>query len=86
MNEAARISAELTLKALSCLQESISGEEDKEKILELLMNKDSRGMMKEAQDRAHGTPRQTVDSNHGLSDPLADLLSAVASSGKRIGS
>lgn len=67
MNEAAKIAANLTLKALSSLQERISqGEKLSEADLALLLSADTRGMIKEAQDRAHGTPRQAVD--HTSSD------------------
>lgn len=65
MNEAARIASELTLKALSCLQDKVSGEGDEaldaNQILSMLLNKDTRGMIAEAQNRAHGTPKQSVD-------------------------
>lgn len=61
MNEAARIAAELTLKALSSLQERVNkGETLSNDDLGLLLSADVRGWVKEAQDRAHGTPRATV--------------------------
>jgi len=62
MNEAARIASELTLKALSSLQEKMnSGEKVSEDDLLMLLSADTRGMIKEAQDRAHGTPKQALE-------------------------
>lgn len=67
MNEAARIAASLTLKALSSLQDKLNaGEVLSDADLSLLLSADTRGMIKEAQDRAHGTPKQAVD--HTSSD------------------
>lgn len=63
--EAARIAAELKLKALSCLQESIEPEEGEEidlnQVLAKLMNADALRMFKEVEDRAYGTPKQTSE-------------------------
>lgn len=67
MNEAARIASELTLKALSSLQDRMNkGETITDDDLLILLSADTRGMIKEAQDRAHGTPKQAVD--HTSSD------------------
>lgn len=61
MHKSAVIASELTLKALSSLQESVeSGEDVSPEMLALLLSADTRGMIKEAQDRAHGTPAATV--------------------------
>ena len=62
MNEAAKIAAKLTLKALSSLQDRLDeGEKLSTDDLAFLFSADARGMIKEAQDRAHGTARQSVD-------------------------
>jgi len=61
MNEAARIASELTLKALSSLQERIGEAEAAQEIAALLLDKEVRGMIIEAQNRAHGTPKQAMD-------------------------
>lgn len=67
LSEAAKIASELTLKALSSLQEKVnSGETLTEDDLALLLCADTRGMIKEAQDRAHGTPSQDI--NHRSDD------------------
>lgn len=71
MNEAARIASELTLKALSCLQEKINEDEKlSDDDLALLFNADTRGMIKEAQDRAHGTPVKAVEHSTDPDKPM----------------
>ena len=62
--EAARISAELRLKVLSTLQERINKSEDgalSDGDLGLLLNQHSLKLFKDSEDRAHGTPKQSVD-------------------------
>jgi hypothetical protein len=58
MNEAAKISANLRLAALSCLQEKVDAGED---LLEYL-DSNILNLFKQSEDRAHGTPKQYVDS------------------------
>ena len=60
-HEAAKIAAKLKLDALSCLQELVAKETNSENIIALLMNGDALRMFKEVEDRAHGTPKQSVD-------------------------
>ena len=67
LNEAAKIASALTLKALSSLQEKVDrGGKLTDDDLALLLCADTRGMIKEAQDRAHGTPSQDI--NHRSDD------------------
>tara|TARA_R110000823_G_scaffold126509_1_gene253676 strand:- start:1186 stop:1521 length:336 start_codon:yes stop_codon:yes gene_type:complete len=58
MNEAAKISANLRLAALSCLQGKVDAGED---LLEYL-DANILNLFKQSEDRAHGTPKQYVDS------------------------
>ena len=58
MNEAAKISANLRLTALSCLQGKVDSGED---LLEYL-DANILNLFKQSEDRAHGTPKQYVDS------------------------
>jgi len=75
MNEAARIASELTLKALSSLQERINlGEPIKDDDLLLLLSADTRGMIAEAQNRAHGTPRQSVTHGNDPDNPMPQTV------------
>ena len=85
MNKAAKIASALTLRALSSLQERVKGNRrltDDE--LALLLSPEARNMIKEAQDRAHGTPKQSLDhtSGDGSMTPAAPIqvTSAVARS------
>ena len=85
MNKAAKIASALTLRALSSLQERVKGNRrltDDE--LALLLSPEARNMIKEAQDRAHGTPKQSLDhtSGDGSMTPAAPIqvTSAVAKS------
>ena len=56
--EAAKISAQLRLKALSCLQEKIdNGEMSADEVIEAATLK----LFKDSEDRAHGTPKQSMD-------------------------
>lgn len=74
LNEAARIAADLKLKALSCLQEYVNGKGINEsEILSALMSADALRLFKEVEDRAHGTPKQAVDhtSSDGSMTPQA---------------
>lgn len=65
MNEAAKISANLRLKALSCLQEKLNS---KEITADELIDPNVLRLFKDSEDRAHGTPKQTV-----AGDPEAPL-------------
>lgn len=57
-SEAAAISAQLKLKALSCLQEKIdAGEIDPLEVIEANTLK----LFKDSEDRAHGTPKATTE-------------------------
>lgn len=82
MNEAARIASELTLKALSSLQEKVNkGDELSDDDIALLISADTRGLIKEAQDRAHGTPKQAIDHTTGgdkIKTPTAVIVQGVA--------
>ena len=81
LHQSAKIAANLTLKALSSLQEKIdSNEKLSEEDLALLFSPDIRGMIKEAQDRAHGTPRQAVDHTTNGKDmpPASPIDKALA--------
>jgi hypothetical protein len=62
MNEAAKISANLRLAALSCLQGKVDNGED---LLEYL-DANILNLFKQSEDRAHGTPQQSV--NHTSDD------------------
>lgn len=84
-NEAAAIAADLMLKGLSCLQELVEDAANTEAVVEMLMNRDSRGMMKDAQDRAHGTAKQAIDHRHDTSEPMQELMAHVIAKGGRIG-
>ena len=57
MNEAAKIAANLRLAALSCLQVKVDAGED---LLEYL-DANILSLFKQSEDRAHGTPKQSVD-------------------------
>jgi hypothetical protein len=57
MNEAAKISANLRLTALSCLQGKVDAGED---LLEYL-DSNILNLFKQSEDRAHGTAQQHVD-------------------------
>lgn len=79
MNESARIASELTLKAMETLQSQVTSAETEEKlnqVLSMLLNKDTRGMIVEAQNRAHGTPKQTVDMQVTDSEKTDEQLQA----------
>lgn len=75
-SEAAKIAAELKLKALTCLQESVTAQDGEEinlnEVLAKLMNADALRMFKEVEDRAYGTSGQTVDvkSSDGSMSPV----------------
>lgn len=59
--EAARISAELRLKALSALQDMVSNSKLSPDQLEQLINPATLKLFKDSEDRAHGTPTQAVE-------------------------
>lgn len=80
--KASQISAALRLKALSVMQEKVeAGELD---ILELI-DPATLKLFKDSEDRAHGTPKQTVDSRHDVSNPIAELFAHVAEKGGKLG-
>lgn len=60
LNKASRIASELKLKALSCLQEYVDTKESAGEILGALMSADAVRLFKEVEDRAHGTPAQSM--------------------------
>ena len=76
LHQSARIAANLTLKALSSLQEKVDNcEKLSDDDIALLFSNDVRGMIKEAQDRAHGTARQAVDhTTNGKDIPAASPI------------
>lgn len=76
---AARIRARL-LKATEASLEERSTDEAMD-LIEAAMLK----MLKDAEDRGLGAPKQTVDNNHDISDPMKELLGYVGENGKRIG-
>lgn len=59
--EAARISAELRLKALSSLQELMGEGELSADQLEMILNPATLKLFKDSEDRAHGTPKATTE-------------------------
>lgn len=62
--EAAKIAANLKLKALSSLQELVDrGEMTELELIKIVSSTDVRGLIVEAENRAHGTPKQQVDLN-----------------------
>ena len=81
LSEAAKIASALTLKALSSLQEKVNrGETLSDDDLALLLCADTRGMIKEAQDRAHGTPKQAhehTSPDGSMSAPSAFIIEGV---------
>ena len=76
MNEAAKISANLRLAALSCLQGKVDAGED---LLEYL-DANILNLFKQSEDRAHGTPKQYVDStsSDGSMTPTKIIRELVA--------
>lgn len=75
--EAARISAELRLKALSSLQEIVADKEmTPDEIHKALACNENLKLFKDSEDRAHGTPKQTVDTKVTV-DPLSQLLDDI---------
>ena len=66
-NKAARIAADLRLKALSCLQEIVSDEAmTPEEIHKALTCNENLKLFKDSEDRAHGTPKATSEINADL--------------------
>ena len=59
--EAARISAELRLQALSSLQDAVGRDKISLTNLEMILNPATLKLFKDSEDRAHGTPKQSVD-------------------------
>ena len=59
--EAARISAELRLKALSSLQEQLGDGSLSPDQLEMILNPNALKLFKDSEDRAHGTPKATTE-------------------------
>lgn len=69
-SKAAAISAQLKLKALSCLQEKV---ESGEMSAADLIDANTLKLFKDSEDRAHGTPKQSVDntsSDGTMSGPI----------------
>lgn len=64
--EAARISAELRLQALSSLQEAVGNDKISLANLEMILNPATLKLFKDSEDRAHGTPSQDI--NHRSDD------------------
>lgn len=75
--EAARISAELRLKALSSLQDMVqNGEIPAHHVIDQATLK----LFKDSEDRAHGTPPQSVDhtsSDRSMTPPSAFIIEGV---------
>ena len=63
--EAAAISAKLRLAALSCLQEKVDAGQISDETLDLLINPATLKLFKDSEDRAHGTPAQSIDHTSG---------------------
>lgn len=80
--EAARISAELRLKALSSLQERMKDSEFiTDDDMEMLLNPSTLKLFKDSEDRAHGTPKQAHDhttNGKDLPAPAGSIDSALA--------
>ncbi|WP_226552968.1 hypothetical protein [Celeribacter naphthalenivorans] len=70
--EAAAISAKLRLKALSCLQEKIGDDEVSDEMLEFLISPATLKLFKDSEDRAHGTPPQSI--KHGGSGANGEII------------
>lgn len=73
--KAAEIAAILQLKMLSGMLESAGGEDGADCAAMALITSDNLRLMKDAQDRAHGTPKQSIE--HG-NDPDNPLPAAIA--------
>ncbi len=74
--ETARISAEIRLKMVSSLQEKLEGGLDAADIIA----GDVLKLLKDSEDRAHGTPKQSVDntSSDGSMTPKPAVIELVA--------
>ena len=59
--KAAEISAKLRLKALASMQAMFSDKDIGPDDLELLLSTGALNLFKQSEDRAHGTPKQSVD-------------------------
>lgn len=74
--KAAEIAAILQLKMLSGMLESAGGEDGAALSSLSLITSDNLRLMKDAQDRAHGTPRQTVEHGGEGGGPIRHEVSA----------
>jgi hypothetical protein len=79
MNEAAKISANLRLAALSCLQGKVDAGED---LLEYL-DANILNLFKQSEDRAHGTAQQHVD-NTSSDGSMVQLFASINERGKTV--
>ena len=78
--EAAKIAANLRLKALSCLQDKVGGDQMSAMDLELILNPATLKLIKDSEDRAHGTPSQDINhrSDDGSMAPKPTVIELVA--------
>lgn len=76
MHEAAKIASKLTLDALSSLQELTDGMKDTPERVKVLLQNEVRQMIKEAQDRAHGTPKQSID-HTTAGEPINEIRNTI---------
>ena len=78
--EAARISAELRLQALSSLQETVGEGKISAAKLEMILNPATLKLFKDSEDRAHGTPSQDINhrSDDGSMAPKPTVIELVA--------
>ena len=61
--ETAKISALLRLKTVTSLQERLGKDTLTDEDLELMLNPSTLKLLKDSEDRAHGTPKQSVESS-----------------------
>ena len=78
--EAAEMAAKLRHKMLSTMMEKAEGGEDVLEILDAATLK----LFKDSEDRAHGAPKQAVETKHEVSDPLAELLGEISAAGRKV--
>lgn len=69
-------------RLVSSIMEKLDGGQDAVEFIDAAVLK----LLKDVQDRAHGTPTQHVENKHDVADSLTELLGQVADTGKRIGS
>lgn len=83
LNESARIAANLRLKVLSSLQDMMKDRELNADDLKLLLDGGTLKLFKDSEDRAHGTPKQSVD-NTSSDGSMAALFASINNNGKSI--